>query len=72
MNTLAVLGVVLGVVLGIIVVWGIGYVRTNNILGKRAMNNRATQNLCSKYNPHVVRGKDGRFKSVLSPHIKKV
>lgn len=63
---------VLGVVLVIIVVWFIGYMRTHNILGKRAINKRAAQNLCKKYNPHVVRGRDGRFKSVVSPHIKKV
>jgi len=63
---------VLGVFLVIIVVWVIGYMRTHNILGKRAINARAAQNLCSKYNQKVIRGKDGRFKSVVSPHIKKV
>lgn len=63
---------VLMVFLGIILVWGIGFLRTQNILGKRAVNKRAAQNLCSKYNQKVIRGRDGRFKSVKSPHIRKV
>jgi flagellar biogenesis protein FliO len=53
-------------------IWiAIRFMREHYILGRRAINKRATQNLCSKYNPHVVRGKDGRFKSVQSPHLNK-
>jgi|TARA_R110000803_G_scaffold167478_2_gene230753 hypothetical protein len=67
MNTLA----VLGVVLGIIVIWAISFMRNCDILGKIGVNKRITQNLCKKYNQKVIRGKNGRFKSVKSPHIKK-
>ena len=68
MNTLA----VLGVVLGIIFIWAISFMRTCDILGKIGVNKRITQNLCKKYNQKVIRDNNGRFKSVKSPHIKKV
>ena len=57
----------------VIVIWLIiRYMRNHYILGQRAIKERAAQNLCSKYNKKVIRGKDGRFKSVQSPHISKV
>ena len=55
-----------------IVIWLlIRFMRNHYILGKRAINQRAKQNLCKKYNPNVIRGKDGRFKRVQSPHLNK-
>lgn len=71
-----VLAIVLCVIV-VIVLIAIGMFRTHNILGHRAQMIRYKQNLSSKYNKNVVRGKDGRFKSkniynsVQSPHIKK-
>jgi flagellar biogenesis protein FliO len=56
----------------VLLIWLIIKVMRNHyILGKRAVNQRAKQNLCKKYNPNVIRGKDGRFKRVQSPHLNK-
>ena len=56
----------------VIVIWlVIRFKRNHYILGKRAITQRAKQNLCKKYNPNVIRGKDGRFKRVQSPHLNK-
>ena len=63
--------IILVCVVVVIAIIAIKMFKAHNILGKRAVKLRHKQNLSEKYNPHVVRGKDGRYKSVRSPHLNK-
>jgi len=63
--------IILVCVVVVIAIIAIKMFREHTILGKRAVNIRHKQNLSEKYNPNVIRGKDGRYKSVQSPHLKK-
>lgn len=63
--------IILVCVLVVIAIIAIKMFKSHYILGKRAVKLRHKQNLSEKYNPYVIRGKDGRYKSVRSPHLNK-